>query len=365
MEALHRGRFYSLDVLRGLAALSVVFWHWQHFFYQGTNPGAMDPQRLPLFNWFSILYTHGAWAVHLFFCLSGFVFFWLYSRAVAAGEIAFGRFAWLRLSRLYPLHIATLLLAAAGQLWMLRTQGTYFVVSHNDVGHFVLNLLFASSWGLERGYSFNGPSWSVSVEALLYLVFFAVCRWLPVRAALLIALTAAGFTALRVLYPPLGWGVGSFFIGGCALLAYQRIVVSPHAARATVGIACVTAGAWIATFMAALPEDAALLWTTVALFPLTILSLVLVETQTGSLGKRFSFLGDISYSVYLLHFPLQLWIVLLAARLHLDASVYYSTRFLGLFFTVLILLSLASYRWLERPAQNFLRRRLKADGMRS
>ncbi|MDF7795325.1 hypothetical protein [Pseudomonas syringae] len=26
-------RLYTLDVLRGVAALSVVFWHWQHFFY--------------------------------------------------------------------------------------------------------------------------------------------------------------------------------------------------------------------------------------------------------------------------------------------------------------------------------------------
>ena len=29
-------RFHSLDVVRGIAALSVVLWHWQHFFYDGT-----------------------------------------------------------------------------------------------------------------------------------------------------------------------------------------------------------------------------------------------------------------------------------------------------------------------------------------
>jgi uncharacterized membrane protein len=26
-------RLHTLDTLRGIAALSVVFWHWQHFFY--------------------------------------------------------------------------------------------------------------------------------------------------------------------------------------------------------------------------------------------------------------------------------------------------------------------------------------------
>src|SRR5262249_54324308 len=29
--------FYSLDALRGVAALVVVFWHWQHFFVSGTE----------------------------------------------------------------------------------------------------------------------------------------------------------------------------------------------------------------------------------------------------------------------------------------------------------------------------------------
>jgi hypothetical protein len=35
-------RFYALDAMRGLAALSVVFWHWPHFFFTGTSPGEID-----------------------------------------------------------------------------------------------------------------------------------------------------------------------------------------------------------------------------------------------------------------------------------------------------------------------------------
>ncbi|MDE2367149.1 MAG: hypothetical protein KGM95_09475, partial [Betaproteobacteria bacterium] len=43
-------RFYSLDVLRGIAALSVVLWHWQHFFV-GKNHEALVVANLPLSYW--------------------------------------------------------------------------------------------------------------------------------------------------------------------------------------------------------------------------------------------------------------------------------------------------------------------------
>jgi peptidoglycan/LPS O-acetylase OafA/YrhL len=41
-------RFYSLDVLRGLAALAVVLYHWQHFFYTGSTLGVITMDALPL-----------------------------------------------------------------------------------------------------------------------------------------------------------------------------------------------------------------------------------------------------------------------------------------------------------------------------
>jgi peptidoglycan/LPS O-acetylase OafA/YrhL len=40
----------------------------------------------------------------------------------------------------------------------------------------MLQLFFASCWGLERATSFNGPVWSISVEVLVYLVFFLVLK---------------------------------------------------------------------------------------------------------------------------------------------------------------------------------------------
>src|SRR5437762_3835756 len=201
-------RLYSLDVLRGLAALSVVFWHWQHFSYSGTQPAIVSPERLPLYPVFFLFYTKGALAVDLFFSLSGFVFFWLYSDSVSRKTISGREFAWLRFTRLYPLHLATLLAVAFGQWAYHSRTGAFFVYHFNDAKHFALNLFLGSSWGLENGFSFNGPVWSVSVEVALYAMFFLWCRRLPIRMIGLAAMSAAGFLLITRLYAPIGRGVG-------------------------------------------------------------------------------------------------------------------------------------------------------------
>ena len=177
-KSISPSRFYSLDVLRGVAALSVVFWHWQGFFLPSNKQGAsFSIQQQPMFEFFYVFYEKGYEAVNLFFCLSGFIFFWLYSERIAEKSLTNGPFAVLRLSRLYPLHFATLLFVAAGQFVYMRITKTYFVYPFNDTYDFFLNLFFASAWGLEKGNSFNSPVWSVSVEILLYAIFFVFCRY--------------------------------------------------------------------------------------------------------------------------------------------------------------------------------------------
>ncbi|MDO8354892.1 MAG: acyltransferase [Nitrospirota bacterium] len=379
LGAKRSDRLYLLDALRGLAALSVVFWHWQHFFLSGPVPETVDRMKLPLYDWFFLFYEHGWLAIDLFFCLSGFVFYWQYSRSVAEGSITPGTFAILRLSRLYPLHVATLVLVAIGQYVVMQAQGTFFVYEYNDLTHFLLNLLFASSWGLEQGYSFNGPVWSISIEVLLYALFFACCRILPVRLILLAAISLLGFLIQAMYHVPIGRGVGFFFLGGCVYLLYQQIMASsPQQIRmTTVWAVGLLAGAWLAVFVAAMrgfdisgflvPFPQSLVWAikmllsnlpTVVLFPLTILALVLLEYHVGPIGQSLSFLGDISYSSYLLHFPLQLFVVILATRFNVDHALYYSGWAMAGFFVVLLTLSLASHRYVEIPMQRFLRKRL-------
>ncbi|HSI62591.1 MAG TPA: hypothetical protein VLE43_05715, partial [Candidatus Saccharimonadia bacterium] len=92
------------------------------------------------------------------------------------------------------------------------------------------------------------------------------------------------------------------------------------------------------------------------LFPATIILLALWETHRGTLGRRFAFLGHISYSAYLLHFPLQILFFVVANALSIPTAFFNSPLALLLFFLTLIPLSLCSYNYFERPCQSRLRR---------
>ena len=123
-----------------------------------------------------------------------------------------------------PLHLLTLLLVAAGQLCFKASAGAYFVYPYNDLYHFFLNLFFASSWGFEKGLSYNAPVWSVSVEVALYALFFVLCKLLPIRAVVLIVIAIVGFFLAGTIDTPLSRGLPAFFLGGCAYLSYRQIV---------------------------------------------------------------------------------------------------------------------------------------------
>jgi len=365
-------RLYSLDVLRGLASLGVVPVHWRYLFVLTGSP-SVEHSLLPFWSALSPLYLKGWVSVDLFFALSGFVFFWLYSEAVSKRQVSAWRFAWLRFSRLYPLHILTLILVAAPLVLLSNLKGVF--ASHTDLKHLVLNLLFVSSWGAESGYSFNLPIWSVSVEAFLYLLFFIFCRLLPVRLWSVLAMWLVGFILLRGLHLPLGRGVASFFLGGCAYLVYQRILLSGTVDKHLGYLLPLLIAGWaivLAWFSADFRhtwisfEDVNFFWRAgsadrfaakAMLFPLTILVLALLETKNRAFGKRFSWLGDISYSTYLLHFPLIAWTALVFTLWKVDTKLFFSPWFMVAFFAVLITLSVLSHRYFEVPIQVWLRRR--------
>jgi len=361
-------RLYSLDVLRGVASLAVVFWHWQHFFYDGTQSLAMVRADLPLYALLSPLYNQGWLGVDFFFCLSGFIFYWLYSRAVAERAISARDFFWLRFSRLYPLHFATLVAVAVGQLISVRMTGGPIAYGNNDAYHFVLNLLFAPAWGLERGPSFNGPAWSVSVEVALYALFFALCRTLPVRAPVLLATAAAGLLVLEPFYLPFGRGISAFFVGGATYLAYRRIVAARRVDSAAHGLPWLAGGLWlliplVLSFLGSgsyLAIRVQLAYVALLVFPATILAFALVETRRGRLLRGAAFLGDAAYSTYLLHFPLQMLVLGAVGALGLERGLFYSPWALAGFIAALLAVSFASHRLLEMPAQRALRRRVLA-----
>src|SRR6218665_1310018 len=111
--AAHTKTLLGLELMRFACALAVLVWHYQHFYYVGGVPVGFSREAQPWFQWLQPLYHHGFLGVQAFWCLSGFIFFWKYAQPVAGGRVAGWRFAALRFSRLYPLHLLTLLAVAA------------------------------------------------------------------------------------------------------------------------------------------------------------------------------------------------------------------------------------------------------------
>jgi peptidoglycan/LPS O-acetylase OafA/YrhL len=346
-------RLYALDALRGFAALSVVLWHWQHFFYMGSTPGSFDRESQPLFHFFSVFYRHGSLAVELFFGISGFVFFWLFSQRIADGSLSPRRFFVDRFSRLYPLHIATFALVAMLQFFYARNHVSYFVYPDNDLYHAALNLLLASSWGFEKGWSFNAPIWSVSVEVLLYGVFFLLClygRGKLILIPLLIGLGALLHSNLQ--YFKLGVGLFAFFCGGSAYLLLSRSLASLGERKSLVLSLAMTIVAWRYAWVAPAPDRMILIG---VVFPLSVATLAAIGFAYRGFLKPLAPVGDLSYSSYLLHFPLQIVFVLAVDSLGYERTIFYSPWMLMLFMAVLIPLSLASHHFFEVPIQRTLR----------
>lgn len=351
-------RLYTLDVLRGIAALCVVFWHWQHFFFVGSTAPGFDPAQQPFFSTFKLLYQHGSMAVQLFFTLSGFVFYCLFANEIASRSMAISRFARDRFSRLYPLHMVTFIAVFALQWAYVSGHDSYFIYTFNDAYHAVLNVLMMPAWGLEKGWSFNAPVWSVSVEVLLYAMFFIICLTRQWKWPLTVAAIAVG----SYLYPQvykLGSGVLCFFIGGMTygLLTWVRRYLGDGGALLITGPLCLAAWIWLLKT----PGELSSTWLLYVCYPLLIAALAAAGLRWPGLAQRGAWLGDISYSSYLIHFPLQILFAMAFDALALSRTVFYQGWVMVLFFAVLLPMSLASHRYLERPAQRWLRQRSVLD----
>ena len=94
------------------------------------------------------------------------------------------------------------------------------------------------------------------------------------------------------------------------------------------------------------------------LFPLTVLSLALIEIDKGPLLKPISWIGNITYSSYLLHFPLQLLFGLTVSFGILDFHFYLNPFYLAIYFVVLIPVSYMVFIKFERPMQRVIRNKL-------
>jgi peptidoglycan/LPS O-acetylase OafA/YrhL len=371
-------RFYELDILRGVAALVVVLFHYKHFLLISDAVG-FDYAHMPLGAILMPLYLYGQFFVEMFFAISGYVFFWLYAEAISRRRTGAGAFFLARFSRLYPLYIVTLLVVA---LLQLAYPGDDFIYKQDTPLNFVLNLFMVQQWVPYAVQSFNGPSWSISVEVFLYALFFIVCFFGWNRPWVLAALFVIGAIIRLLSDPTVDFlrGVPSFFQGGLIYYAVRALRRHEVWRRRVMAWLCVLLPVvWIISFargfrsvnVLAEPGLAGTLLSVPTflylVLPLSLLALGLMQThwRAGCLSRenlhRISWIGDISYSVYLIHFPLQLAIMLGLSGLSLSArlAIFGSPLSLLAFMALASGLGWLSFHYLEMPARHYLSKRLR------
>ena len=230
---------------------------------------------------------------------------------------------------------------------------------YNDLKHFVLNLLMISEWGLQDGYSFNGPFWSVSVEVLLYALFFCCAPFL--RSALWTGvLVILGVVFAAFISPVFGTGIVCYFMGGGAYLLFAFILRNALSAPlcASVSILALLGFSVLvrSSEFLGIPAVMSTLLLLVGVFPSLVLTLALGQLINDGLGRRYRIVGDITYATYMTHFPIQLFFILITTTAVIPIDFFSPIPLLG-YLAAVILVSVPTYYFFELPAQKFIRRR--------
>ena len=310
-----------LDALRGAAALMVV---WYHFF---EGYAFAEGTAITTFN-------HGHLGVDLFFMLSGFVISYAYDDRWnrANNPLTLKEFFKRRLIRLHPMLIMGAVIGLVAFLLQggVKWDGTPTPISWSLVA-LVLTMLFIPAYpgapydlrGNGEMFSLNGPSWSLFFEYIGNLLYALVIRRLGNRAlavltavlgvawCLFVATDVSGYDMIGI-----GWTLDTAnFFGGLLRMMFPFSLGMLMARNfKPVKIKGIFWIAWAVLFglfsvpafekcgaisVNGLYEFACIL----LVFPAIVWFTASGET-TGKVSSAFcKFLGDISYPLYIVHYP--------------------------------------------------------------
>lgn len=310
------------------------------------------------------LYKEGFVGVSFFFVLSGFIIAYNYQRKIQQKAVTKREFWVARFARVYPLHIATLLIA-------LFTGGYLMALNSDTVLRFCSQLFLLHPFVPQMDYffSFNSPSWSLGCEQLFYFLFPFLALWLSNTRRLLWGLIVVGIlVAWGMYFTPeeqikAYWYVNplsrlpDFLVGMLLFRLYDRSEKTWSVNRAT----CYEIGA-IALFAVFFYFGAAGILPKVYRYsvyywlPVSVM-LYVFAINKGRISRLLSnkYLvigGDISYSIYLLH--------LLIIEFYQKTGWNYPWQVsIPVLLAIIIGLSLLSFYYFEKPINKYLRNHLK------
>ena len=349
-------KLLGLELIRFTCAMMVLVWHYHHFAMVGDGSAMLRPHQ-PLEALLYPFYHFGLYGVQIFWAISGFIFYWKYADALAERRVEPKRFFWLRFSRLYPLHFMTLILVAALQPLYASLAGQPYVFGDNGVTRFILQLFLADQWAGSHAMSFNGPIWSVSAEVFVYVGFFMLVRAFGKSPWLIVGAVAAGLTSLwsGAISPALVCGA-YFFAGGAAAqwLASERVRERPRQARA-IALALIAACVALAPILDLGGEDGDPLATWLMAITPPILFLAAQEWRALDRWQApIQAAGNLTYSTYLVHFPMQLILAIVAVAGGIALPVGEAWFLLAYLVAVIVIGRIVFLRF-EAPMQAIIR----------
>jgi peptidoglycan/LPS O-acetylase OafA/YrhL len=331
----HIARYDVLDFYRFAGAVIVAIVHYTNFYLPISiaHTQYVGYQFQPLMGFF--------------FTLSGFVIMHVYAGRVATIS-EYGDYLKKRLARMYPLHVATFLIAP-------------FFVRLYFPDCILPNLLLIHAWDVTKHLSFNYPSWSVSAEFFVYLLFpifytlmialgrFAILFPLIFALILTIAFQALGLPDWNGVNYNFGClrAVPSFVAG---MLVYQLTTQRFNKLKVPVWIAHGSTIATIPLMLSGVPDQIML----VAMASVVFLLAKSEPAVPGILSKPFPrALANSSYGFYLLHASVGAFIFGRAVKtFHLANGEMYAVVPVAIAATAA--LAVLSFRYFENPARRFL-----------
>ncbi|HSF12819.1 MAG TPA: acyltransferase family protein, partial [Erythrobacter sp.] len=278
----------DIQALRGFAVLAVILYH----------------AGLPLAQ-------NGFLGVDLFFVVSGFLIGGHVLRALEHGDFSFGTFYLRRVRRLIPAAYATLLLTVLGGAFLLTADAhaRFAAQALGSLGY-VTNVVLWRQINYFNDQSDSEPllhMWSLAVEEQFYLLLPLALWLLPrgwrglativvtvVSLALYMAIYPRSPGAAFYLLPTRAWELG---IGVLTAMLALRQVGEPIARRLALPALALLAGAVLLPLP--LPQH----WLALPVC-LGTAALLLAALPGHRVLRPLERLGDASYSLYLVHWPL-------------------------------------------------------------
>ncbi len=354
----------AFDTVRGLAALSVVFSHYILFYGWPTKSAAA--RQAWTYSPLHIVWD-GFAAVSLFYVLSGLVLSIKYFRETKHANLSqfqLPHFLTSRVFRIWPPYLAIFLLSYGLRRWMEFFEGATIPPANPGMfstwnASIPLAQLLREGFLLQSGdFSLVPQGWTLPIE--LWISFL-------VPVGILLASRHTGWLAFftLLLIGPLGSTFYVFhFAVGILLAKHYADIYIWLAPRRGWKMVVLLMGIFLYTFRYTLPVyfswklAESLPWIVTGLGAALILMVVFASERARTLLSLawLRFIGRVSYSIYLVHFLVLIFLTPRMLQL-LDAprTALPLAWWLGLAFTTLATIGLAalSHRWVEIPSMAF------------